>query len=91
MQVGSTVILTSGINAKKVMRILILLIFLSKQIDDLTTLEKAGDLFGYPLMIKSKRLAYDGRGNAVAYNKEELPSVVTCMILCHYLYIFLVT
>ncbi|XP_020097495.1 phosphoribosylaminoimidazole carboxylase, chloroplastic-like isoform X2 [Ananas comosus] len=49
------------------------------QIDDLTTLEKAGDLFGYPLMIKSKRLAYDGRGNAVAYNKEELPSVVTSL------------
>lgn len=84
VQVGNTVILTSGINDKKVMRILILLIFLSKQIDDLTTLEKAGDLFGYPLMIKSKRLAYDGRGNAVAYNKEELPSVVTCMILCRH-------
>ncbi|XP_072999195.1 phosphoribosylaminoimidazole carboxylase, chloroplastic isoform X2 [Typha latifolia] len=46
------------------------------QIDDLTCVEKAGDLFGYPLMIKSKRLAYDGRGNAVAYHKEDLPAVV---------------
>ncbi|KAJ4951478.1 hypothetical protein NE237_028310 [Protea cynaroides] len=34
------------------------------------------DLFGYPLMVKSKRLAYDGRGNAVAHNKEELSSAV---------------
>ena len=27
-------------------------------------------------MIKSKRLAYDGRGNAVAHNEEELSSAV---------------
>ncbi|WOL07254.1 phosphoribosylaminoimidazole carboxylase, chloroplastic-like [Canna indica] len=46
------------------------------EIDNLTSAEKAGELFGYPLMIKSKRLAYDGRGNAVAHGKEELPSVV---------------
>lgn len=46
------------------------------QIDNLANTEKAGELFGYPLMIKSKRLAYDGRGNAVAHTKEELPSVV---------------
>ncbi|RZS21931.1 hypothetical protein BHM03_00054653 [Ensete ventricosum] len=45
-------------------------------IDNLANTEKAGELFGYPLMIKSKRLAYDGRGNAVAHTKEELPSVV---------------
>lgn len=51
------------------------------QIDDLASAEKAGDLFGYPLMIKSKRLAYDGRGNAVAHNKEDLPSVVTGMAM----------
>ncbi|CAL9777186.1 unnamed protein product, partial [Musa acuminata subsp. burmannicoides] len=42
-------------------------------------MEKAGELFGYPLMIKSKRLAYDGRGNAVVHTKEELPSVVTAL------------
>lgn len=29
-------------------------------------------------MVKGKRLAYDGRGNAVAQNKEELSSVVAC-------------
>ncbi|RWW25487.1 hypothetical protein BHE74_00021517 [Ensete ventricosum] len=42
-------------------------------------MEKAGELFGYPLMIKSKRLAYDGRGNAVAHTKEELPSVFAAL------------
>ncbi|RKP06987.1 phosphoribosylaminoimidazole carboxylase [Thamnocephalis sphaerospora] len=28
--------------------------------------ERAGEAFGYPLMLKARRLAYDGRGNAVA-------------------------
>ncbi|OVA14682.1 N5-carboxyaminoimidazole ribonucleotide mutase PurE domain [Macleaya cordata] len=49
------------------------------QIDDLESAVKAGDLFGYPLMIKSKRLAYDGRGNAVAQSKEELSSCVVAL------------
>lgn len=47
-----------------------------RQIDDYESAMKAGDLFGYPLMIKSKRLAYDGRGNAVAHSKEDLSSCV---------------
>lgn len=47
-----------------------------RQIDDLESAKKAGDLFGFPLMIKSKRLAYDGRGNAVAKSVEELSSAV---------------
>ncbi|XP_065853854.1 phosphoribosylaminoimidazole carboxylase, chloroplastic isoform X2 [Euphorbia lathyris] len=46
------------------------------QIDDLEGAKKAGDLFGYPLMIKSRRLAYDGRGNAVAKSEKELLSAV---------------
>jgi len=48
-----------------------------RQIDDLEGARRAGDLFGYPLMVKSKRLAYDGRGNAVAGNEGELSSAVT--------------
>ena len=48
------------------------------QVDTLHSMEEAGEKFGYPLMVKSKRLAYDGRGNAVAKNKEELSSVVAC-------------
>lgn len=47
-----------------------------KQIDDLDGAKRAGDLFGYPLMVKSKRLAYDGRGNAVAKNEDEITSAV---------------
>ncbi|KAM3753058.1 hypothetical protein ACB098_03G065200 [Castanea mollissima] len=46
------------------------------QIDDLEGAKTAGELFGYPLMIKSKRLAYDGRGNAVAHSEEELSSAL---------------
>lgn len=49
------------------------------QLNNSESAEEAGDLFGYPLMIKSKKLAYDGRGNAVAYSKEELPSAVNGM------------
>ncbi|XVF06356.1 hypothetical protein REPUB_Repub06bG0041100 [Reevesia pubescens] len=49
------------------------------EIDDLEGAWRAGDLFGYPLMIKSKRLAYDGRGNAVAKSEEELPSAVSAL------------
>ncbi|XP_042505158.1 phosphoribosylaminoimidazole carboxylase, chloroplastic-like [Macadamia integrifolia] len=49
------------------------------QIGDLESAEKAGDSFGYPLMIKSKRLAYDGRGNAVAHSKEEISSSVAAL------------
>ncbi|OMO71986.1 hypothetical protein CCACVL1_18004 [Corchorus capsularis] len=49
------------------------------EIDNLEGAKKAGDLFGYPLMIKSKRLAYDGRGNAVAKSEEELSSAVAAL------------
>ncbi|KAM7251537.1 hypothetical protein ACFE04_023420 [Oxalis oulophora] len=49
------------------------------QIDDIEGAKRAGDLFGYPLMIKSRKLAYDGRGNAVAKSKDELSSAVTAL------------
>eukprot|EP00258_Populus_trichocarpa_P030648 XP_024446667.1 phosphoribosylaminoimidazole carboxylase, chloroplastic isoform X2 [Populus trichocarpa] len=49
------------------------------QIDDLEGAKRAGDLFGYPLMLKSKRLAYDGRGNAVAKSEDELSSAVNAL------------
>ncbi|KAF5730020.1 Phosphoribosylaminoimidazole carboxylase atpase-subunit isoform 1 [Tripterygium wilfordii] len=49
------------------------------EIDDLEGAKRAGDLFGYPLMIKSRKLAYDGRGNAVAKSAEELSSAVTAL------------
>ncbi|KAM7255177.1 hypothetical protein ACFE04_013923 [Oxalis oulophora] len=49
------------------------------QIDDIEGAKRAGDLSGYPLMIKSRKLAYDGRGNAVAKSKDELYSAVTAL------------
>ncbi|GMY20708.1 phosphoribosylaminoimidazole carboxylase, chloroplastic isoform X2 [Fagus crenata] len=49
------------------------------QIDDLEGAKRSCNLFGYPLMIKSKRLAYDGRGNAVAHSEEELSSAVAAL------------
>ncbi|PIN26621.1 Phosphoribosylamidoimidazole-succinocarboxamide synthase [Handroanthus impetiginosus] len=49
------------------------------QIDDLESAKRAGDLFGYPLMIKSKRLAYDGRGNAVAKSEDEISLAVNAL------------
>lgn len=49
------------------------------QIEDLESAERAGKLFGYPLMIKSRRLAYDGRGNAVAKCEEDLSSAVSAL------------
>ncbi|KAF3651248.1 Phosphoribosylaminoimidazole carboxylase, chloroplastic [Capsicum annuum] len=49
------------------------------QIDNLEGARRAGDLFGYPLMIKSRKLAYDGRGNAVAKSEEQLSSAVNAL------------
>ncbi|XP_039048886.1 phosphoribosylaminoimidazole carboxylase, chloroplastic-like [Hibiscus syriacus] len=49
------------------------------EIDDLEGAKKAGVQFSYPLMIKSKRLAYDGRGNAVAKSEEELSSAIDAL------------
>ncbi|GAA0170782.1 ligase [Lithospermum erythrorhizon] len=49
------------------------------QIEDFESVKRAADLFGYPLMIKSRRLAYDGRGNAVAKSEEDLSSAVNAL------------
>ncbi|KAL5566914.1 hypothetical protein UlMin_030078 [Ulmus minor] len=49
------------------------------QIDDIEAAKRAGDQFGYPLMIKSRTLAYDGRGNAVARSQEELSTAITVL------------
>ncbi|MCO5588739.1 hypothetical protein L7F22_042698 [Adiantum nelumboides] len=47
-----------------------------RKIADLESAVEAGRDFGYPFMIKSRRLAYDGRGNAVAHSKEDLHKAV---------------
>ncbi|TYI57577.1 hypothetical protein E1A91_D11G291200v1 [Gossypium mustelinum] len=46
------------------------------EINNLEETKRAGEVYGYPLMIKSKRLAYDGRGNAVAKSEGELSSAI---------------
>ncbi|KAL9271423.1 Phosphoribosylaminoimidazole carboxylase, chloroplastic-like protein [Drosera capensis] len=47
------------------------------RIDNLENTKLAGDVFGYPLKIKSRKLAYDERGNAVAKSENDIPSAVT--------------
>ena len=44
---------------------------------DAEALERAASEFGFPLMLKSKRLAYDGRGNAVAKTAADLNDAVS--------------
>ena len=39
----------------------------------------AADAFGYPYMMKSRTLAYDGRGNAVIHSADELESAVASL------------
>lgn len=41
-------------------------------------LKTAGARFGFPIMIKSKRDAYDGRGNAFAKTEEGVEGAVEC-------------
>ena len=38
--------------------------------------EAAAAAFGFPLVLKSRRLAYDGRGNATARSRAELPAAL---------------
>ncbi|MBI1280404.1 MAG: 5-(carboxyamino)imidazole ribonucleotide synthase [Anaerolineaceae bacterium] len=37
---------------------------------------QAGEQLGYPFILKAKKLAYDGRGNAVVRTKEDIPEAV---------------
>lgn len=38
--------------------------------------QRAGETFGYPLMLKSRRFAYDGKGNAVVQSADRLENAV---------------
>lgn len=40
-------------------------------------IQRAGEAYGYPLMLKSRRLAYDGRGNYVVNNEKEINKAFT--------------
>eukprot|EP00252_Welwitschia_mirabilis_P024987 TRINITY_DN7646_c0_g1_i1.p1 TRINITY_DN7646_c0_g1~~TRINITY_DN7646_c0_g1_i1.p1 ORF type:complete len:660 (-),score=161.06 TRINITY_DN7646_c0_g1_i1:145-2124(-) len=49
------------------------------KIDTLEDAEKAAELFSCPLVIKSRCLAYDGRGNAVASCKEDIAKAISAL------------
>ncbi|KAF3936701.1 hypothetical protein ABW19_dt0200652 [Dactylella cylindrospora] len=53
----------------------------SRSIDtpSVEALEKVGQDFGYPFMLKSRTLAYDGRGNYVVRNKEGVPAALEAL------------
>jgi phosphoribosylaminoimidazole carboxylase len=40
---------------------------------------QAGEQLGYPFILKAKKLAYDGRGNAVVHTKEDIPEAVKAL------------
>ncbi|KAJ9222544.1 hypothetical protein DTO169C6_5135 [Paecilomyces variotii] len=42
-------------------------------------LAEIGEKLGYPLMLKSKTLAYDGRGNYVVRSKEDIPAALEAL------------
>ncbi len=39
----------------------------------------AAEQLGLPMVLKAKRLAYDGRGNAVVYTRDEIPQAVKAL------------
>lgn len=43
-------------------------------VDELGDIVKAGDAFGYPFLLKARKGAYDGRGNAVVKSKDGIKS-----------------
>jgi phosphoribosylaminoimidazole carboxylase len=55
---------------------------------DEAALAAAAERFGFPLLLKSRLLAYDGRGNAVVQGYDGLPAAVTALGgLAHGLYV----
>ena len=46
------------------------------EVADAQQAQQAGAQFGFPLMLKSRRLAYDGKGNAAVQSSENLENAV---------------
>lgn len=46
---------------------------------DETAVEGAGTLFGYPFMLKSKTMAYDGKGNYVVKSKDDIKPAMAAL------------
>ncbi|CAM6127870.1 unnamed protein product [Calypogeia fissa] len=49
------------------------------KIDNAEGAQRAGRAFGYPLMLKSRLLAYDGRGNAVVRSEDDFLRAVSLL------------
>eukprot|EP00128_Syssomonas_multiformis_P000267 Colp12_sorted_trinity150504_noHs@11185 len=48
--------------------------------DGVEDVKKAGEMFGYPLMLKSRLLAYDGRGNAVVKSESDIEAALKSLV-----------
>src|SRR5262245_653438 len=48
-------------------------------VPDAAAARAAAEQFGYPLLLKSRLLAYDGRGNTVVPNPDALPAAVDAL------------
>ena len=46
-------------------------------VESIDDIEKIGQEFGYPFLLKARFDAYDGRGNAVVKNREDIAGAVT--------------
>lgn len=47
--------------------------------NQVSSLQKIGDAFGYPFMLKSRTNAYDGRGNYVVKSKDDFETALTTL------------
>ena len=50
-----------------------------RRLSDEASVAAAAAKFGFPLMLKARRFAYDGRGNAVARSAAELPAALAAL------------
>lgn len=46
------------------------------EVEGVGSMEDAQCKYGFPLVLKRKRLAYDGRGNAMVFSSEEIENAI---------------
>jgi phosphoribosylaminoimidazole carboxylase len=50
------------------------------EVPNIENAKKVGKQFGYPFMLKSRKFAYDGKGNAIVNNEEELEEAFSLLL-----------
>lgn len=50
-----------------------------KKIDSLINLEQAAELLGFPLILKTRRLGYDGKGQRILQSKAQMSEALTAL------------